>query len=161
MVISAAAGAVGEIAIQLAKNQGCFVCGIAGGEEKCKYIKSIGADCTIDYKKDSIRGKLKELCPQGVDVYFDNVGGQMLDDVLMHINQEARVVMCGTISTYSDLGKPYRLKNYSRLIIKRAVMEGFLYFDYVKDFKSAIQEMLGLMQTGKLKSRIDMQYGIE
>ena len=85
----------------------------------------------------------------------------MLDDVLMNINQEARVILCGTISSYSNLGQPYRLKNYSRLIIKRAKMQGFLYFDYAKDFKKAVGEMLGLMQSGKLKTRIDMQYGID
>ena len=124
-------------------------------------MRSIGADATINYKKESVKGKLKEICPNGVDVYFDNVGGEMLDDVLMHIRNYARVIMCGTISTYNSLREPQKLKNYSRLIFKCATMQGFLYFDYAKKFKSAMMEMQGLMNEGKLKARIDMQYGIE
>jgi len=133
VVISAAAGAVGEIAVQLAKNHGCKVVGVAGGADKCEYVRKLGADHTIDYKKGRILTELKSLCPKGVDVYFDNVGGQMLDDVLMVMRDNCRVVLCGAISSYNDNPKEtYRIKNYQRLIIKRVTMQGFLYFDYRK-----------------------------
>lgn len=102
VVISAAAGAVGEIAVQLAKNFGCKVCAIAGSQNKCEYVKKLGADTTINYKTEDVSKKLKEFYPQGIDVYFDNVGGKMLDDVLMHIKNEARIVLCGMISTYNS-----------------------------------------------------------
>ncbi len=101
--MSAAAGAVGEIVVQLAKLQGCLVCGIAGDDKKCDYVKSLGADFTINYKKESVKDKLKDIFPRGVDVYFDNVGGEMLDDVLMHVKDKTRIVVCGTISTYNNI----------------------------------------------------------
>lgn len=165
VVVSTAAGAVGEIAVQLAKNAGCVVCGIAGSDEKCQYVKSLGADYVINYKKDSVKSKLKEYCPKGVNVYFDNVGGEMLDEVLMHIRDESRIIACGAISTYGDLNsskqESYKIKNYSRIIIKRAVIQGFLYFDYVKEFPEAIAELSKLRTEGKLKSKFDMRHGVE
>lgn len=133
VVVSAAAGAVGEIAVQLAKNAGCVVIGIASSKEKCDYVKSIGADFVIDYKKDNLIQKMKEYCPKGFDVYFDNVGGDMLDNLLMYIKDETRIIACGSISTYNDEpGKRYRLKNYSRIVIKRAIIQGFIFTDYAK-----------------------------
>lgn len=160
VVVSAAAGAVGEIAVQLAKNHGCIVCGIAGTDDKCQYVKQLGADTVINYKKQDVLKELKKLHPEGVDVYFDNVGGKMLDDVLMVVRNEARVVLCGLISTYGSKD-PYRLKNYARLITKRASMQGFLYFDYAKQFPQAIAELQQQMSEGKMKTRVDMLYGIE
>ena len=143
VVVSAAAGAVGELAVQIARNHGCRVIGIAGGKDKCTYVKSIGAEACIDYKSENIAKRLKELLPEGVDVYFDNVGGETLDSVLMNIRDNARVVLCGAISTYNDSpNQQYGLKNYSRLIIKKATMEGFIYFDHAKVFPEAIKSLM-------------------
>jgi NADPH-dependent curcumin reductase CurA len=144
VVISAAAGAVGEIAVQLAKTfYKCRVIGIAGGKQKCDYVKKeLGAIECIDYKSENLNQKLKELAPNGVNVYFDNVGGEMLDDMLMHITDHTRIILCGAIATYNSTNgivycklEPYKVKNYPRLIIKRAVMQGFLYFDHPELFK--------------------------
>ena len=133
VVVSAAAGAVGEIAVQLAKNAGCFVIGIASSKKKCDYVKSLGADFDIDYKKDNLLQKMKEYCPKGFDFYFDNVGGEMLDNLLMYIRDKTRIIACGSISTYNDEpGKRYRLKNYSRIVIKRGIIQGFIFTDYAK-----------------------------
>jgi NADPH-dependent curcumin reductase len=162
VVISAAAGAVGEIAIQLAKLAGCHVVGIVGSKAKCDYIKSIGADEAINYKTESLKDKLRQYCPKGVNVYFDNVGGEMLDELLMHIRDESRIIACGAISSYNaDLAKRYKIKNYPRIIIKRAIIQGFIYFDYQKEFPEAIAELAELMQQGKLKFRVDMHNGLE
>lgn len=161
VVISAAAGAVGEIAVQLAKNHGCKVIGVAGGADKCDYVKQLGADHIIDYKKGSILKELKTLCPKGVDVYFDNVGGQMLDDVLMVVRDNCRVVLCGAISSYNENpAEMYRIKNYQRLIIKRGTMQGFLYFDYKNKFPEAIKELMKQVHSKKLTYRKDILVGI-
>lgn len=94
-------------------------------------MRSIGADEAIDYKHQSLKDKLREYCPKGVNVYFDNVGGEMLDEVLMHIRDFSRIIACGAISQYNtDLSQRYKIKNYPRIIIKRAVIQGFIYFDY-------------------------------
>ena len=165
MVVSAAAGSVGEIAVQLAKLAGCEVCGIAGGAEKCAYVRSLGADHVIDYKKESLRQRLSECFPKGVDVYFDNVGGEMLDEVLTHIREQSRVIACGAISTYSSFNQqkqePYRIKNYPRIIIKRATIHGFLYFDFAKEFPQAIRHLSQLVEQGKLKYSNDIRNGLE
>jgi NADPH-dependent curcumin reductase len=165
VVVSAAAGSVGEIAVQLAKLAGCEVCGIAGTDEKCKYLRSIGADHAINYRSESLRDRLKACFPKGVDVYFDNVGGEMLDELLMHIREESRVIACGAISAYSSYGQdkqePYRIKNYSRIIIKRALIQGFLYFDYSKEFPAAIHELSQLVEKGQLKYTTDIRNGVE
>jgi NADPH-dependent curcumin reductase CurA len=109
--------------------------------------------------------RLKEFFPKGIDVYFDNVGGEMLDELLMHIRENSRVIACGTISSYNDLNdtkkQPYRIKNYSRIIIKRALIQGFLYFDYAKEFPQATAELAVLVQQGKLKFSIDYHDGVE
>ena len=133
VVVSSAAGAVGEIAVQLAKNAACFVIGIASSKEKCDYVKSLGADFVIDYKKDNRLQKMKDYCPKGFDVYFDNVGGEMLDNLLMYIRDKTRIIACGSISTYNDEpGQRYRRKNYSRIFIKRGIIQGFIFTDYAK-----------------------------
>lgn len=165
VVVSAAAGAVGEIAVQLAKLAGCQVCGIAGSDDKCKYLKSIGVDFVINYKKETLRERLKEYFPSGIDVYFDNVGGEMLDELLMHIRDESRIIACGAISAYGHYNQEkqetYRIKNYSRIIIKRALIQGYIYYDYFKEFPEAIQELATLVQQGKLKYTNDVRNGLE
>jgi NADPH-dependent curcumin reductase len=165
VVVSAAAGSVGEIAVQLAKLAGCEVCGIAGSAEKCEYLRSIGVDHVINYKKESLKDRLKQCFPKGIDVYFDNVGGEMLDEILMHIRDESRIIACGSISSYGSYNKekqePYRIKNYSRIIIKRAKIQGFLYFDYAKEFPKAIQHLNTLIEKGQLKYSTDIRHGLE
>ena len=165
VVVSTAAGAVGEVVVQLAKHAGCRVVGLTGSDSKCDYVRSIGADEAINYKKGSLKENLKKACPKGVDVYFDNVGGEMLDELLMLIRDNSRIILCGSISSYNDLNssKPdvYKLKNYSRLVIKRALMKGFLYFDYHKEFPQALAEIAALVKQGKMKYKVDMRVGVE
>lgn len=162
VVVSTAAGAVGEIAVQLAKLAGCRVVGIVGSNAKCEYIKSIGADAAINYKTENLKDKLREYCPKGVNVYFDNVGGEMLDELLMHIRDESRIIACGAISAYNvDISKRYKIKNYSRIIIKRALIQGFTFFDFAKEFPEAISELSQLIQQGKLKFRVDIHNGLD
>ncbi|CAD8080340.1 unnamed protein product [Paramecium primaurelia] len=163
VVISAAAGAVGEIAVQLAKTYyKCKVIGIAGGPEKCDYVKKqLGAHDCIDYKNENLSKRLRELTPNGIHVYFDNVGGEMLDEILMHITDHTRIILCGAIATYNQTGEPYKVKNYPRLIIKRAVMQGFLYFDHPELFKPGQATITQMIKQGQLKIRYDVQNGLE
>ena len=173
VVVSTAAGAVGEIVCQLAKLQGCRVVGIAGGKAKCDYVvNTLGADACIDYKdllpdEKRMTDALKKNCPKGVDVYFDNVGGRMLDSVLNVINEYARIIACGAISTYNhttkgeDMPSEMKVKNYPKLILKNAKMQGFLYFDHKEALITGFQYLMGLIQEGKLKYNEDVTKGIE
>jgi NADPH-dependent curcumin reductase CurA len=162
VVVSAAAGAVGSVAGQVARIKGCRTVGLAGGPEKCAMVvEEFGFDACIDYKADDVRAGLKEHCPQGINVYFDNVGGDILDDCLARLAMHARVVLCGAISQYNVDGKMKGPSNYMALLVNRARMEGFLVFDYVKQYREAAQEMAGWMAEGKLKSREDIVEGIE
>ena len=163
LVVSAAAGAVGELAVGLGKIWGARVIGIAGSEDKCKYVKQVlGADECIDYKKEDVAKSLKIHCPKGIDVYFDNVGGEILDTVLSLINDYARIICCGAISGYNS-GKDdlYRLRNYSRLIIKRAKMQGYIYFDYKAQIPTAVKELMEFIKSGKLKFNEDFVEGLD
>ena len=135
---------------------------IVGSNDKCDYIKSLGADAAINYKKDSLKDKLREYCPKGVDVYFDNVGGEMLDELLMHIKDFSRVIACGAISSYnSDIQNRYKCKNYPRIIIKRAIIQGFIYTDYAKEIPEAVKELGQLLAQGKLKGKVNMYNGLD
>lgn len=162
VLVSGAAGAVGSIVGQIAKIKGCTVIGIAGGPEKCKYLKEeLGFDGAIDYKNENVYTALKALCPKGIDVYFDNVGGEILDIALASLRMHARIVVCGAISQYNDLQNVYGPKNYLNLLVNRARMEGMVVFDYVKDYQKAAMEMGMWMAQGKLKSKEDIYEGIE
>ncbi|HYI45245.1 MAG TPA: NADP-dependent oxidoreductase [Actinomycetota bacterium] len=162
VVVSGAAGAVGTVAGQIAKIKGCRVIGIAGGAEKCDYIvNELGFDAAIDYKNADVRAGLKEHAPKGVDVYFDNVGGQILDAVLGRLARKARVVICGAISQYNNAGPMRGPSNYMSLLVNRARMEGFVVFDYADRYMEAATEMATWMMEGKLKSREDIVEGIE
>lgn len=170
VVVSTAAGSVGSVVVQLAKNKGCRVVGIAGGEEKCKFVKEkLGADECIDYKAfNSDWGKLsdalKKACPKGVDVYFDNVGGWILDAVLRLVNNYSRIVACGAISGYNSKPEEVeksKIQNYGNLIMRRGTYKGFIYFDYIKKFPQAIQELMGLMNDGKMYFQDDVTEGLE
>ena len=161
VVVSGAAGAVGSVVGQIAKIKGCRVVGIAGGEEKCYYLKEdLGFDEVIDYKSGNLRKDLKKACPEGIDVYFDNVGGYTLDTVLTRINRQARIVICGAISQYNEkaIQGP---TNYLSLLVNRATMEGMVVFDYAKRYPEAVVQLAQWMKEGKLKSREDVYVGIE
>ena len=162
VVVSGAAGGVGTVAGQIAKIKGCRVVGIAGGAEKCSYIvDELGFDAAIDYKSQDVRAALKEHCPDGVNVYFDNVGGDILDAVLSRLARGARIVICGAISQYNADGRMQGPSNYMSLLVNRARMEGFVVFDYADRYMHAAMEMAGWMAEGKLKSREDVVEGFE
>ena len=161
VLVSGAAGAVGRTVGQIAKIKGCHVVGIAGGKEKCNYIvNELGFDGAIDYKNDDIKERLKELCPNGIDVYYDNVGGDILNIALTHINKKARIVICGAISQYNS--KEFKgPSNYYKLVANRARMEGFVVLDHFKDAQTAFMQMGQWIMEGKLKSKEFIVEGIE
>ncbi|HEY5336219.1 MAG TPA: NADP-dependent oxidoreductase [Mycobacteriales bacterium] len=159
VVVSGAAGAVGSIAGQIAKIHGCRVIGIAGGPEKCAWlVDELGFDAAIDYKSQDVRKELRTTAPDGVDVYFDNVGGEILDAVLTRIARGARIVICGAVSQYNE-GAVTGPANYLMLLVARASMEGMVVFDYADRFPQAAVEMAGWMREGRLVSREDVVRG--
>ena len=162
VVISGAAGAVGSIAGQIAKLKGCRVVGIAGGADKCKFlIDELGFDGAIDYKNEEVIAGLKRECPKGVDVYFDNVGGDILDTVLQRLSVGARVVICGAISQYNNKEAVKGPSNYLSLLVNRARMQGMVVFDYASRYGEAAQEMAEWLADGRLKSREDIVEGFD
>ncbi|WP_297831022.1 NADP-dependent oxidoreductase [Pseudomonas sp.] len=162
VVISGAAGAVGSVAGQIAKIKGCRVIGIAGGQEKCQsLIDELGFDGVIDYKNEDVVAGLKRECPKGVDVYFDNVGGDILDAVLSRLAPKARVIICGAISQYNNKEAIKGPANYLSLLVNRARMEGFVVMDYAAQFATAGQEMAGWLASGQLKSKEHIVDGLE
>ena len=162
VLVSGAAGAVGSVVGQIAKIKGCHVVGIAGGTEKCDYIKSeLGFDGAIDYKNENVYKRLREECPKGIDVYFDNVGGDILDTALTQIRRNARIVICGAISQYNNKEAVNGPKNYLSLLVNRASMTGMVVMDYAADFNKAAMQMGQWMGDGKLKSKEDIYEGME
>ena len=162
LVVSGASGAVGATVGQVAKILGLRVVGIAGGKEKCDYaINEFGFDACIDYKNQDVRKGLKEACPNGVDIYFDNVGGEILDIVLTRINLKARIVICGAISQYNNTEPVKGPSNYLSLLVNRARMEGIVVFDYAPRYKEGAAQMGQWMAEGKLKSREHIVEGLE
>ena len=163
-VVSGAAGATGSVSGMIAKIKGCRVVGIAGGREKCDWLlKEAGFDAAIDYKNENVGEALTKHCPQGINVYFDNVGGEILDHALARLAYGARVVICGAISQYNNLGErnPVGPKNYFNLIMQHARMEGFLVFHFMPRYSEAIAEMSKWHAEGKLKNEVDLQQGLE
>ena len=161
-VVSGAAGATGSIAGQIAKIKGCKVIGIAGGQAKCEWLKSeVKFDGAIDYRTEDVEARLSALCPEGVDVFFDNVGGPVLDTVLARIRLKARIVLCGAISRYNDAVPAPGPVNYLSLVVQRARMEGFIVLDYAERFSEAIAELSGWLAAGKLKQKEDVVLGLE
>jgi NADPH-dependent curcumin reductase CurA len=162
VVVSGAAGAVGTVVGQIAKIKGCTVVGIAGGAEKCNYIvKELGLDAAIDYKSEDVRKSLRQHCPNGIDVYFDNVGGDILDAALTQLARGARVVICGAISQYCNTTPIKGPSNYLSLLVNRASMKGMVVFDYADRYPEAAREMAAWMAAGKLKSREHIVEGLE
>lgn len=154
VAVSGAAGAVGNAVGQLAKIKGCTVIGIAGGPEKCKWlVDELGFDAAIDYREGNVNKALRGHAPDGIDVFFDNVGGEILDAGLARLRRGARVVLCGAISQYNAEGGMVGPANYMSLLVNRARMEGFLVFDYAARYPQAVAEMAGWLHEGKLTSR--------
>ncbi|GAC1434851.1 MAG: NADP-dependent oxidoreductase [Solirubrobacteraceae bacterium] len=162
VVVSGAAGAVGQIAGQIAKLKGARAVGIAGGPSKCRQIvEGFGFDAAIDYKSGSVAAALREHCPNGIDVYFDNVGGEILDAALAALARHARVVICGAISQYNATGPIAGPANYMSLLVNHASMTGFVVSDYGARLVEAAGEMGGWLAAGKLSSREDVVEGLE
>ncbi|MGH2902148.1 MAG: NADP-dependent oxidoreductase [Solirubrobacteraceae bacterium] len=162
VVVSGAAGAVGGVVGQLAKLKDCRVVGIAGGAEKCAYIvEQLGFDAAIDYKSEDLAAGLREHCPRGIDVYFDNVGGEILDEALARLARNARVVICGAISQYNATAPVAGPSNYLSLLVNHASMTGFVISDYLSGYAEGLREMAGWYAEGKLSSREDVATGLE
>ncbi len=162
VVVSGAAGATGSVVGQIAKRLGCRVVGIAGGREKCAWLTDKAHfDAAIDYKSDSVGARLDALCPDGIDVYFDNVGGPILDEVLARIARDARLVICGAISAYNAEQVPPGPRNYFRIVAQRARMEGFIVIDFLSRAGEAIQELTDWVADGSIAWEADVQRGFE
>lgn len=164
VLVSGAAGATGSVAVQLAKARGCTVIGIAGGAVKCAWVVDVaGADACIDYKSEPVARRLAELAPQGVNVVFENVGGEILEAALMNIALRARIVLCGGISSYndSDPAAVRGIRSYMQLTIQRARMEGFIVLDYAPRFGEGVSALAALVRSGALKTCEDVQVGFE
>jgi NADPH-dependent curcumin reductase CurA len=162
VVVSGAAGAVGAVVGQIARIKGCRAVGIAGGPEKCRYlVEELGFDAAIDYKHDDVKKALRTHCPKGIDVFFDNVGGDILDAALGQLARGARVVICGAISQYNNTTPVKGPSNYMSLLVNRASMTGMVVFDWADRYGEAAREMAGWMAAGRLKSRQDIVAGLE
>ncbi|HKO27140.1 MAG TPA: NADP-dependent oxidoreductase [Solirubrobacteraceae bacterium] len=160
VVVSGAAGAVGSVVGQIARIKGCRTVGIAGGPEKCAWlVEELGFDAAIDYKRGELRAELRRHTPDGIDVYFDNVGGETLDEVLRRIARGARVVICGAISQYNAEQQPRGPANYMQLLVQRASMKGFLVFDFADRYPEAIAQLADWLRAGELQSREDVVRG--
>jgi NADPH-dependent curcumin reductase len=162
VVVSGAAGAVGSVVGQIARIKGCRVVGIAGGKDKCAYLVSeLGFDAAIDYKSEDMRSALRTHCPNGINVYFDNVGGDILDAVLGQLALNARISICGAISQYNSTEGVTGPKNYLSLLVNRARMEGFVVFDYAPRYREGAREIAGWIASGQMKVREDVVKGLE
>ncbi len=161
LVVSAASGAVGSVVGQLAKARGCRVVGIAGGRQKCDYVvNELGFDACVDHKAGNLYRDLKEACPKGVDVNFENVGGEVLDTVLRLMNLFSRVVVCGLVSEYNAT-QPYGYRNLRAVLVNRIRMQGMIVFDWSKRYPEGLQALEGLLAQGKLKYRESVVEGLE
>lgn len=163
VVVSGAAGAVGSLVGQIAKIKGCRAIGIAGGADKCRYIvEELGFDGAVDYKQENLYESLRKHCPKGIDVYFDNVGGEILDIVLTQLARFARISICGAISQYNrGMDNIQGPKYYLSLLINSARMQGFVVFDYAARYGEGLTELAKWISEGKLKAREDIQEGLE
>jgi NADPH-dependent curcumin reductase CurA len=162
VVVSGAAGATGSMAAQIAKIKECRVVGIAGGEEKCKWLNdNCGVDAVIDYRRENVEARLGELCPDGIDVFFDNVGGDILEAAIEHIADFGRIVLCGQISVYNDAEPAPGPKNLMHLVARRVRMQGFIVMDYLDRLDEAMTDLMTWLGEGKLAWREDIQEGFE
>jgi len=160
VVVSGAAGSVGNIVGQIARIKGCRAVGIAGGPDKCRWlVEELGFDAAIDYKAGELRAQLKESAPDRVDVYFDNVGGEVLDQVLLRLARGARVVLSGAVSQYNATEGMRGPANYMQLLVNRASMTGFVIFDYADRFAEGVSQLAQWMKSGELQAREDVVQG--
>jgi NADPH-dependent curcumin reductase CurA len=160
VVISTAAGAVGSVALQVAKNIGCKVVGITGSEEKVKWLKELGADGVINYKTENVANTLKKICPEGIDLYLDNVGGEILDAVLINANKGSRIILCGAINAYSQK-KANPVYMYPLIIAMSIKVKGFIVTDYYKKYKEGHDYLYNMYKQGKLKYKEDIIQGLD
>jgi NADPH-dependent curcumin reductase CurA len=162
VLVSGAAGATGSVVGQLAKAHGCRAVGIAGSKEKCDWIKGeLGFDAAINYKTEDVGARLRETCPKGIDVFFDNVGGTILNEALARLALRGRVVLCGAISQYENMENVYGPPNYANLISRRGRMEGFIILDYASRFMEGVMALGGLLAQGKIKHRTTVVEGLD
>lgn len=162
VVVSAAAGAVGSIAVQLAKLRGARVIGIAGSDEKCAWlVNELGIDAAINYRSEKVRARIRELAPDGVNVYFDNTGGPILEAVLANLALHARIPLCGMIAGYNSTERPAGPVNYGNILTKRAMVKGFIILDYQARFGEAIAALAKWHAEGRLHFRVDVVDGLE
>lgn len=162
LVVSAAAGAVGSIVGQIGKILGCHVVGIAGSDDKCKWIvDELGFDAAINYKTENVGDRLKALCPNGVDVYFENVGGAITEAVLENLNNFSRIALCGMISAYNDEGANPAPRNYDLLLMRRVTLRGFILTDFLDKFAEGVMTLAGWVLEGKIKWSDDIVDGLE
>jgi NADPH-dependent curcumin reductase CurA len=160
VVVSSAAGAVGSVVGQLAKSKGCRAVGIAGGKAKCDYVvQELGFDACVDYKAGHLAQDLAQAAPQGIDIDFENVGGEILDTILEQLNAFARIPLCGHVSQYNAT-EPYRLRNFSSLLTNRATLQGFIVSEHTDLWPQAVQELSPLLTAGKLKYRESVAEGL-
>jgi len=162
VVVSGAAGATGAVVCQIAKIKGCRVIGIAGGREKCDWLLSeCGVDDVVDYKNNAVSARLGELCPDGINVFYDNVGGDILEAAIDHIAERGRIVLCGQISSYNDVDPKPGPRNLKNIITRRVRMEGFIMIDYIDRIEEAMNDLVAWVMDGKIKYREDIQEGFE
>jgi NADPH-dependent curcumin reductase len=162
VVVSGAAGATGSVVGQIARIKGCSAIGIAGGKDKCDWlVNEARFAAAIDYKNEDVAARLRELCPKGIDVYFDNVGGDLLDVALTQLAMRGRIVLCGAIATYGDGELRPGPKHYLNLLLKRGRMEGFLVLDYMPRALEAVMPLWQWVQSGEIKDRVDVMRGFE
>ena len=160
VVVSGAAGGVGHLVVQMAKIMKCRVIGIAGGPEKCDIVSGLGADQMIDYKSDDVPAKLAAYCPDGIDIYFDNVGGEILEACLENLAYNARIILCGSISEYTRKEK-FGLKNYAKMRDANATMHGYFVYNYLDQFETCNAQLVDWIKTSQMKPLLDELIGFE
>ena len=162
VVVSGAAGATGSVAAQIAKIRGCRVVGIAGGDEKCAWLRDEARlDAVVDHRSEDVMARLGDLCPDRIDIAFDNVGGETLDAFLFHIADHARIVLCGAISNYNLSEPTPQLRYVGNLIKRRGKMQGFIVIDYLARAREALEELTRWVDEGRIAFRVDIQEGME
>ena len=160
--MSEAAGAIGSVAGQISKPEGCRVVGLAGSDEKCRWLlEELGFDATINYKTENVTEMLAKHCPNGVDIYFDNVGGEILDAVLTLINREARIPLCGFISTYKDKERSAGLRNIANILVRSIKLQGFIVIDYLHRIQEAMAYLMPACRAVEIQYRAHVVEGIK